>query len=360
MRIAYVAHWNVSHENGVAKKMADQVRFWRSVGHQAELFVLSPGSTVWDGLNDLDVRLTEDKGYVQRLLRTMKQLVDAVMKWNPDVVYLRFDTYYPAIERLLRRIPTVLEINTDDINEYRMEMSRPKYLYHRLLRGRVLSNATGMVFVTRELAAKFRSFQKPMAVIGNSIDLSNYPHLPAPENSVPRLVFIGTPGQTWHGIDKIAVLAKRFPTWHFDLIGVDTGLETLPNVQLHGLLGRSQYTQLIAQADAAIGTLALHRKGMGEACPLKVREYLAHGIPVIIGCEDTDFPEAVPFLLRLENSERNIIDESGAIEAFVSTWQGRRVMREVIHRLDVQVKEQERLDFFARIVSGRTEPVKVE
>lgn len=38
-----------------------------------------------------------------------------------------------------------------------------------------------------------------------------------------------------------------------------------------------------------IGTLALHRKNMTEASPLKTREYLAHGFPVIIGYKDTAF-----------------------------------------------------------------------
>jgi hypothetical protein len=39
----------------------------------------------------------------------------------------------------------------------------------------------------------------------------------------------------------------------------------------------------------SIGTLAVHRKKLIEATPLKVRESLMRGFPTIIGYSDTDF-----------------------------------------------------------------------
>jgi hypothetical protein len=89
---------------------------------------------------------------------------------------------------------------------------------------------------------------------------------------------------------------------------------------------------------------------MQEACPLKVREYLAYGLPVIIGCKDTDFTESAPFILRLPNSEDNIETSLSAIESFVSKWKGKRVPREAIAHLDLEVKESQRVKFFEDVL----------
>ncbi|MOA45721.1 hypothetical protein D3C78_1681500 [compost metagenome] len=103
------------------------------------------------------------------------------------------------------------------------------------------------------------------------------------------------------------------------------------------------------QADVAIGSLALYRKKMGEASPLKVREYLAYGLPVINGYLDTDFPEEVHFILQIPNEPKNTIKASEAIEKFVQSWRGRRVDRSQIEHLDTVVKEAERLRYMKRI-----------
>ncbi len=121
------------------------------------------------------------------------------------------------------------------------------------------------------------------------------------------------------------------------------------NVKAHGFLSTESYSQILASADVAIGTLALHGKNMDEASPLKVREYFAYGIPTIIGYKDTDFAEPAPFLLRLPNTAANAQDSVQQIEYFVNTWKGQSVPREAILHLDVAGKEHQQLAFFDQI-----------
>ena len=145
--------------------------------------------------------------------------------------------------------------------------------------------------VTRELARRpaIVGLDRPLSVLPNSIDLAAYPELPAPDNPSPRLVFIGSPRLAWAGVDKIARLAAHVPQWRFDVVGpAPAELSGAPaNVFVHGPLERDAYLPLMAQADVAIGPLALHRKGLSEASALKVAEYLAYGIPVILGSAET-------------------------------------------------------------------------
>jgi len=211
-----------------------------------------------------------------------------------------------------------------------------------------MRNAGGFVFVTQELAAlpRFSDFRRPYRVIANGIDLEELEVVPPVSNETPHFVFIGIQDQSWHGIDKIVQLAKLKPGWVIHVIG-SSGVAGAPgNVISHGPMIYSDYVKLFALADAGIGTMALHRKKMDEASPLKVREYLASGLPTIIGYHDTDFPEGAPFILSLPNREDNLIEGIDRIESFVKSWQGKRVSRAEIGHLGANFKEAQRLEFF--------------
>ena len=212
--------------------------------------------------------------------------------------------------------------------------SRLKWLCSLVSSHIILSKAAGFVFVCSELAQEYqyRKYNKPYTVIGNGFPIEEVKTLPPNNTDTVRLVFIGQAGYPWHGVDKIIRLA---------------------NLHLHGKLNRSQYEQILQISDCAIGTLALHRKGMKEVSPLKVREYLAYGLPVIIAYKDTDFPNGASFLLKLPNCEDNIDNNIQLIQNFVNQWKGKRVPRNEVMHLSTWQKESKRLDFFRQVINSR-------
>ena len=354
MRIAYVLERNLCPEDGVVKKIAGQVRAWEGAGHEVRLFALVRVPGVAPPLADLAVTTDHWRGPWDWFSR-YRRLIDAALVWQPDVAYFRFAKYFPALGRLMRRVPTVLEINTDDLREYRNSMAWYTYAYHKATRGKLFAHCRGLISPTRELAETYRHVSKPTTVIANGIDLSLFEPLPAPNNATPRLIFLGSPDNPWHGVDKIVRLAASNPDWRFDLVGDRTfGLPGLPpaNVTMHDRLDAAGYEPLLAQADVAIGTLALHRNSMDEASPLKTREYLARGLPTIIGYRDTDFPADAPFLLRLPNTPENVEEQGGEIRRFVAAAKGMRVAREEIRQIDLRVKEKQRMEFFEAVQRG--------
>lgn len=371
MRIAYVyGGADLSRNAGVTGKIIDQVQAWSRSAHEVQLFLqtysaggLSEHLVREAGVTanlfmDAPVRGAGALGAAYRRLGTIGALSRAVRDWQPTLVYFRFSVSYPALARLAREIPTVLEINTDDLQEWRRHLPTYKYLYHRITRSQLLRRAAGVVFATGELAspARFSPLADMRVVIANGVALHRYGTGSPKGDGRRRIAFIGEPGFAWHGVDKLLELARACPDWDFDVIGYgpqDLMTTAPPNVRCHGYLGAERYGGIVANADAAVGTLALHRKGMEEACPLKVREYLARGIPTVIGYRDTDFPRGGWFLLQLPNAEDNISANVGTIRGFVERMRGRRVSREEIGHLDVEVKEQQRLAFFQRVVEAR-------
>ncbi len=348
MRISYLCYWNPREGDGVSQKIASQLALWRSSGHDAELFLLSPAPPGASSLATPE-RTFLFEGMVERTSAT-RSLLAAIRRYGPDLVYLRYDFFLPPPLRLMRRFPTVVEINSDAQAEARAR-STTAALYERAQRQLIMRRAAAAVCVTHELAGGLRGGQRPpeVEVISNGIELDGIDPLPAPTRSSPRLAYLGDRSY-WQGVDKIFSLAEASPDWEFDLIGVEPH-HSRTNVTCHGFLSADRYEPILAEADVALGTLALHRKRMNEACALKVRRYLAYGLPVVMGHEDTDFIGSDPwFLLRLPNAERNVVDNLDRIHSFVTEVKGRRVARpEISQQVSAAVKEEERLALFARL-----------
>jgi Glycosyltransferase Family 4 len=347
LRIAYVCYWNLLEKDGVAKKINGQIAYWRGDGHEVEVFCVSravePRSS-W--------RLFPFETMGERF-RATRALEAATLAWQPDAVYLRLDLFLPPLAKLLRRVPTVVELQSNDREEAKLRRVNhySSRLYNELARPIHLSRARGLVCVTHEIAAlpHIARHDKPTIVIGNGVDLVKLRELPAADGQ-PRAVFLASVGQAWHGVDKLIWLADRLPEVQFDFVGYrpqDLPSPPPPNLAAHGVLSREQYEPILASSDVGLGTLALHRLSMREACTLKVREYLGYGLPIVIGYEDTDLMGYDPwYVLRLPNEEGNVRERVDEIRAFIRRVHGRRVPRaEIEDRIGAHVKERRRLDF---------------
>ena len=356
MRLACLVHGVGGRDSGVRRLILDQAASWAELdpGLEVGLFVRCEAGSEesWRGEPHVvavrSSRLLMAGRFIARELLSIQ-----VARWRPDIIYLRHSTVSPSVLALAAAFPMVVGGDLDDLDELRIR-SVPRYWYARFVRDRLLRRARSIMVVTNELARDpaIVRLGRPVSVFPNSISIADYPELPPPENSSPRLAYLGAPRTPWAGIDKIARLAAHFPSWRFDLVG--PGPEELPgapaNVVLHGPLLRDEYLPVMAQADVAIGPLALHRKGLSEASALKVAEYLAYGIPVILGAPETAFPDGAPFLLQLPNTEDNVENATDQVRSFVERWQGRRVAREAVSAIDSRVVEKHRLAAIRRLV----------
>lgn len=360
MRIAYLMAWSGRPDSGVMKKVAGQVRVWRDRGHEVRIFVVTAArspmaSPARRGAPPEIEAALHIEMYRHAVLqpRAVGRLTSRAETWGPDILYGRYGPWYPALTRAARRLPTVLEVNTDDRVEFWRSGSRARAVYNALTRRRLLRACAGLVFVTSALRSNraFRWFEGATSVIPNGIDLDEVPILPPARGETPCLAFVGSPGHAWHGLDRLLDLAVSAPDWEFEVIGYDASPSRgagPPNVRFNGFLTRQDYEPILARAHAAVGSLALDRNRMTEASSLKIREYLAYGLPVILGCPDADFPDGAPFLLEVDSQNFGAhIDE---VAAFVQSWRDRRVPRKDIVHLDGAVKERQRLEFLAEVL----------
>ena len=358
MRIAYVSlHWPRTRNSGVGKKIQSQVAAWNTMGHEARLFMHTANHESLSDLIEADYFFYATAGKIKteiNRIHAMTRIISAVRDFHPDLIYLRYGIYvYPA-HRLMDIAPVIEEINTNDLTQHE-GLGVIYSLYNRLTRGVFLRNVRGLVIVSRELAASpaFAVYRKPTCIIANGVDLKSFPQLSPTSNEIPHLVFIGNPGYLWHGVDKLVTLAKLIPDVHLDIVGYSKlpKYEPLPeNITLHGYLAVQEYQNVLAYADVAISSLALHRIQLEEASPLKSRECIAFGLPLVVAYIDTDLDDLkCDFLLKIPNKEDNIRTHVQAIRDFAYRMRGQRVDHSQVIKLDQAGKELDRIVFFKKI-----------
>ena len=360
MKIAYVGlHLEKEILNGgVGNKIKTQMKVWKELGHSTHCFILSTDKITFLNTSIFNFKKVNNGGLngliKQEIDRSvsLKKMIEDVKRFKPDIVYLRYGLYAHPLKRLFKIAPTVIEINSNDVDEYKYRGGF-YYWMNRVTRSIQFKNVSGLSAVSWELAnlRSFKKYKKTTTVIANGVDFEEYEELPPSENPSPRTIFVGTPGYNWHGIDKLKTFAERYPDVIVDIVGYkesDLAYDLPSNIICHGFLPKEDIIHMMRNADAAFGTLALHRKNMEEASPLKVREALAYGLPIIIAYKDTDLEKIeADFILKLPNKENNIVENSELIYTFIKQMHGRRVDRsKIIQELDQKLKEKARIKFF--------------
>jgi hypothetical protein len=220
----------------------------------------------------------------------------------------------------------VFEHNTKEIEEMNLHADNFKkslpfkfklgyfiYLFERgylavwlekVLGKHIFKNAKLGIAVTNEIAdyEKKRCSSYIVNVVSNGIDVEQC----ALRNNtifdgtqLKLFMLIGSPN-SWHGIDRIVKSMEAFTgscNITLDIIGnvSDDDKEFISNSPIHSKINliasmaKAELDEKLNGYHMGVGSLAMHRINLKEACPLKTREYLARGFAVMVGYKDTDF-----------------------------------------------------------------------
>jgi hypothetical protein len=347
MRIVYLIDEDLETSKGVARKIESQLAVWRMHGNEVHLV----------GTRSPQTARGNPALKIAQHFRNCHVALETIKDYAPDLIYTRYIKYAPFFAKKLSKIaPYVVEINTNDVIEFGLKNAWHG-LYNRLTRSAFLKRACAFISVTNELAQHrdFSRFRISTNVIGNgyAFPAERAQHEIGIQCGRHKAVFVGSPQMPWHGVDKVARLARMLPEFDFHIVGpsreeLPVPDRELPNLIWHGELPVAEADKLMALSHVGISTLALHRNGMKEACPLKSRQYLSHGLPTIVGYKDPDLHGLGEWILELPNEENSVEMHISHIRSFIA--KSHDCNRELLferarERLDSVVKERLRLTF---------------
>ena len=160
----------------------------------------------------------------------------------------------------------------------------------------------------RKYHSQKRLGEQKSIFIPNSIKVGSEP-LQNLSNKGLRMIFVASRFDAWHGLDLILeVLSRSDLDFQLDIVGKCLSGEEKKFEQdkRFNFLGSMDVQVLRASYknySLAVGSLAMIRNGMKEASTLKVREYLAHGLPVILSYNEVAFPENFPYICNMNGFE---------------------------------------------------------
>ncbi len=239
---------------------------------------------------------------------------------DKDVLLFRYppnDLNVPLLRRMLPTTRLVSVHHTIEPRELRTLgglVGRARGVADHLLAGTLMSGWDGVVVVTPEIgsfeAKRFGVPSESVFLYPNGITLGEEPTEASvfsasgdTRSSTPELVFTASSFLPWQGLDRLLSEASKCrQDFRLHLVGALSDEQQRmarpdARVVMHGILSRRAIDELLARAWVGVAGLAFDRTGMREACPLKVREYLAAGVPVISGHDDV-FPDDFPFYRR--------------------------------------------------------------
>lgn len=372
MRIAYLTQVNLFSDSGVRTKHIMQAAMWENLGHEVCFFSI-PNKVTYDNPIPFPLQIKQYDGKISYLLRKIpivapftrkitsaSQVISDLESFKPDIVYMRSMLYYPGLMKLLRKFAVVMEGNT----LYKNELKASGNFFNKWINSfgepRICSKLSGIIGVTDEITKYYLSFNRfiPHITIGNgySFDyIESYTRCP-PQNIKAQIIFVGSPGNIWHGVDHFIEIAEQLPEFDFHLVGPHIKSSAQPsNLQHHGFLQKVDLYKLYEKMDIAVGSLALYRNSMYEGSTLKVKEYAAFGIPIILNHKDVDL-KGQDFVLELPSTPNFVTNNIQKIRAFVLQWKGNRVSLDTVRELiDYKKKEAERVRFFEKVINSNVQ-----
>lgn len=198
-----------------------------------------------------------------------------------------------------------------------------EYINSRFLKNHLI----GLIGVTDEISieeSKTNSSLKTQTISNgiNVADVTFTKYIPFNKKKL-IMTMIASEYAPWQGLDRllnslliynninkiniiINIVGQQISTSDSKLIQMINDTKENITINLLGIKRGKELDEIMARSTLAIGSLAIYRQKLKEACALKVREYLARGIPFVYTAIDPDIPRDCRFALELPNDETSI------------------------------------------------------
>jgi len=222
-----------------------------------------------------------------------------------DYIIIRYPTYDPFVFLLNLKCKHLTIHHTKESNEHKYyRYSVIKKLVEKFISRKLIKKSCGVIGVTSEIAAtaaiksekNLTTYILPNGIDYDIVKVSR--EINIVQNGLINLLFIASSISSWHGLDRIIQGVLDDPRLKLFVIGEYSSEDNyLKNERIVflGYKDKDEINDIAKQCHIALGCFAFDRINLSEAVTLKVREYLAMGIPVYSGAKDAVIPNDFPY-----------------------------------------------------------------
>ena len=360
----YLTTWYFSRgeTDGVCKKIKSQVVFFKKQGYEVDVLYIKGKEIAFKEGKCL--RKIGEVGNVKKTMAYLK-LYSFLKDKKYDYIYNRYGMmdsfYYRVLNRLHKNgAKIVIEMPT-----YPYDGEQPDgFLYWLLFRwDRIYRNKLKKVIDRIVTYSRDNEiFGIPTIQIRNGIDLTQVRPIAGKDLDDTVDLLAVALMQPYHGYERLLMGlneyyrdgGKRKILLHlvgdgpekkaYEKIVCENGLQD--KVIFYGPKGGSELDKIYERADIGICTLGGYKKGLYWSSELKSREYLAKGLPIVVGME-LDVAEVIDkrFMFQCKNDDsvvkmQNILDFYDEVyqEGRLKTVMQIRKMAEMCLSMDATMK----------------------
>ena len=323
MRVAHLNYFPY-FVAGLDKKIKEQALSAKQLGINIDFYVLNLDFDATDK-NVIYIK-TKNASFLKRKLFRFKVIEENFDFNSYDIVILRYPmTTDFSSSSFIRKYGSkiISEHHTDEISELRLDrglFSRLKVYLEQYNSREYLNNVKAIIGVTdeiRTLECAKTKFPKNSFVFSNGIQVATIPISKRIEFlDELNVIFVASVFTKWQGLDRVLNGLVKYSAnckIQMKLIGkipheygiLLEKLKENTNVSLV-MKHHVQSNEMADEYDnqhLAIGTLTQFRTNMQESCPLKVREYIATGLPFVYSYNDSDLEGNEYFSLKVDAND---------------------------------------------------------
>ncbi|MFX0132667.1 MAG: hypothetical protein ACFFDN_03370 [Candidatus Hodarchaeota archaeon] len=254
---------------------------------------------------------------------------NTISKYKPDVIIFRYKAFSISSvfnpKKVNSNIVFVSEHQSKEIDELKSFMKsirRFALISERIRAKKYFNYVDAITGVTSEIAKYELERAKrniPFYILSNGIDVNKYPvkRYQKFEGNTLKMICVVSKTMKWQGLDRLLLGMKNYQgdiRFELHIVGMITQeinellnkLKLKSRVFCHGIKYGKELDSIYNDMHIAIGTLGIHRKNLEYGTPLKVREYIARGIPFLISYKDEDIDSNFPFFLKLAPDDSSL------------------------------------------------------
>ena len=284
---------------------------------------------------------------------------------RPDLVLLRSHWTVPMLSPILRRLKSagtrvVVDSPSPVAAGVREITGSHRAVGEKLLRLAVETTWTPLAWPLADVMVQYETEGWPWRTLAsnrritltNGVDVAARPLAPGwAERRTFHLVAAGTLAQ-WHGYDRLIAALPNHPEVTLTVVGDGPELANLwalvaqrqlaSRVRFTGTLTGAAFDDVMATADVGVSSLGEHRRGSFALSPLKTRDYLARGLPVLFAGADPDLRADPNFAYRVPATDAPV-DLAG-----ITAWLDRTRRDRLVSPVEIRAFAQTHLDMTLR------------